>query len=78
MQVRRAAVTDAAELERAVDAFAQQPNGAYQTSSQFSIVISLLRWRLGIACRAVYPYVPGRAAARRADGLKARDVEFHS
>ena len=28
MQVTRAAVTDAAELERAVNAFAQQPNGA--------------------------------------------------
>jgi len=28
VQVTRAAVTDAAELERAVDAFAQQPNAA--------------------------------------------------
>ena len=32
MQVTRAAVTDAAELERAVDAFAQQPNGACSPS----------------------------------------------
>ena len=59
MQVRRAAVTDAAELERAVDAFAQQPNGA---SIVLPNIVTVLHRDLIIALAAryrlpaVYPY----------------------
>ena len=59
MQVTRAAVTDAAELERAVNAFAQQPNGALivlpniVTVLHRDLIIALAaRYRLP----AVYPY----------------------
>jgi len=65
VQVTRAAVTDAAELERAVDAFAQQPNAALivlpniVTVLHRDLIIALaVRHRLP----AVYPY---RAWARR-------------
>ena len=65
MQVTRAAVTDAAELERAVDAFAQQSNAALivlpntVTVLHRDLIIALAaRHRLP----AVYPY---RAWARR-------------
>jgi len=59
VQVRRAAVTDAAELERAVDAFAQQPNGA---SIVLPNIVTVLHRDLIIALAAryrlpaVYPY----------------------
>ena len=59
MQVRRAAVTYAAELERAVDAFAQQPNGA---SIVLPNIVTVLHRDLIIALAAryrlpaVYPY----------------------
>ena len=65
MQVTRAAVTDAAELERAVDAFAQQPNGALIVLPN---IVTVLHRDLIIALAArhrlpaVYPY---RAWARR-------------
>jgi putative ABC transport system substrate-binding protein len=65
MQVTRAAVTDAAELERAVDAFAQQPNAALIVLPN---IVTVLHRDLIIALAArhrlpaVYPY---RAWARR-------------